>query len=96
MFEERLRAEKKEGSSRDATSYAEQVRGAHQDLLAELNAQMQEPVMEDLFLIGVEFRPCEDSVNTEVHLDAFYQSGALIDENTKRLYQQLAQLKAQL
>ena len=75
---------------------AEQVRGAHQDLLAELNAQMQAPVMEDLFLIGVEFRPCEDSVNTEVHLDAFYQSGALIDANTQRLYQQLAQLKAQL
>lgn len=75
---------------------ADKVRASHQDLLLELNAQMQDPVMSDLFLIGVEFRPCNDSVNTEVHLDAFYQNGSLIDVNTQRLYEQLAQLKAQL
>lgn len=75
---------------------ADKVRASHQDLLLELNAQMQDPVMDDLFLIGVEFRPCDDSVNTEVHLDAFYQNGSLIDVNTQRLYEQLAQLKAQL
>ncbi|MDN5898143.1 MAG: hypothetical protein L0H35_05740, partial [Psychrobacter sp.] len=74
----------------------DKVRASHQDLLLELNAQMQDPVMDDLFLIGVEFRPCDDSVNTEVHLDAFYQNGSLIDVNTQRLYEQLAQLKAQL
>ncbi|MFZ3075470.1 MAG: hypothetical protein WA114_04775 [Psychrobacter glacincola] len=56
---------------------------------------MQQPVMQDLFLIGVDVRPCEDSVNTSVHLDAFYQKGSLIDANTQRLYQQLAQLRAQ-
>ena len=74
---------------------ADKVRAAHQDLLFELNAQMQQPVMQDLFLIGVDVRPCEDSVNTEVHLDAFHQQGSLIDANTQRLYQQLAQLRAQ-
>ena len=52
--------------------------------------------MDDLFLIGVEFRPCDDSVNTEVHLDAFYQKGSVIDANTQRLYERLAQLQAQL
>ena len=74
---------------------ADKVRAGHQDLLFELNAQMQQPVMQDLFLIGVDVRPCEDSVNTAVHLDAFYQKGSLIDANTQRLYQQLAQLRAQ-
>ncbi|MDE4454051.1 hypothetical protein EPB74_02075 [Psychrobacter sp. DAB_AL62B] len=74
---------------------ADKVRAAHQDLLFELNAQMQQPVMQELFLIGVDVRPCEDSVNTEVHLDAFHQHGSLIDANTQRLYQQLAQLRAQ-
>ena len=74
---------------------ADKVRAGHQDLLFELNAQMQQPVMQDLFLIGVDVRPCEDSVNTEVHLDAFHQNGSLIDANTQRLYQQLAQLRAQ-
>ncbi|MGO1251060.1 hypothetical protein [Psychrobacter sp.] len=73
-----------------------QVRQSHQDLLAELNAKIQDPVLNDLFLIGVEFRPCEDSVNTEVHLDIFHQAGAAIDSNTQRLYQQLADLKSQL
>ena len=51
--------------------------------------------MQDLFLIGVDVRPCEDSVNAAVHLDAFYQKDSLIDANTQRLYQQLAQLRAQ-
>jgi hypothetical protein len=51
--------------------------------------------MQDLFLIGVDVRPCEDSVNTEVHLDAFHQQGSLIDANTQRLYEQLAELRAQ-
>ena len=74
---------------------ADKVRAGHQDLLFELNAQMQQPVMQDLFLIGVGVRPCEDSVNTEVHLDAFHQHGSLIDANTQRLYQQLAELRAQ-
>ena len=74
---------------------ADKVREGHQDLLFELNAQMQQPVMQDLFLIGVDVRPCEDSVNTEVHLDAFHQHGSLIDANTQRLYQQLAELRAQ-
>ena len=75
---------------------ADKVRTSQQDLLLELNAQMQDPVMDDLFLIGVEFRPCDDSVNTEVHLDAFYQKGSVIDANTQRLYERLAQLQAQL
>lgn len=74
---------------------ADKVRAGHQDLLFELNAQMQQPVMQDLFLIGVDVRPCEDSVNTEVHLDGFHQHGSLIDANTQRLYQQLAELRAQ-
>lgn len=74
---------------------AEKVRTNHQDLLFELNAQMQQPVMQDLFLIGVDVRPCEDSVNTEVYLDAFHQHGSLIDANTQRLYEQLAELRAQ-
>ena len=74
---------------------ADKVRAGHQDLLFELNAQMQQPVMQDLFLIGVDVRPCKDSVNTEVHLDAFHQHGSLIDANTQRLYQQLAELRAQ-
>lgn len=74
---------------------ADKVRAGHQDLLFELNAQMQQPVMQDLFLIGVDVRPCENSVNTEVHLDAFHQHGSIIDANTQRLYQQLAELRAQ-
>ena len=74
---------------------ADKVRAGHQDLLFELNAQMQQPVMQDLFLIGVDVRPCEDTVNTEVHLDAFHQQGSLIDANTQRLYEQLAELRAQ-
>ncbi len=74
---------------------ADKVRAGHQDLLFELNAQMQQPVMQDLFLIGVDVRPCEDSVNTEVHLDAFHQHGSLIDIHTQRLYEQLAELRAQ-
>ena len=74
---------------------ADKVRAGHQDLLFELNAQMQQPVMQDLFLIGVDVRPCDDSVNTEVHLDAFHQQGSLIDANTQRLYEQLAELRAQ-
>ncbi len=74
---------------------ADKVRAGHQDLLFELNAQMQQPVMQDLFLIGVDVRLCENSVNTEVHLDAFHQHGSLIDANTQRLYQQLAELRAQ-
>ena len=72
------------------------VRSSHQDLLSDLNAQLQDPVMSDLFLLGVEFRPCEDSVNTEVYLDIFHQTGTLIDENTQRLYERLAKLQAQL
>ena len=75
---------------------AEQVRLSYQDLLSDINSQLQDPVMDDLFLLGIEFRPCEDSVNTEVYLDVFHQAGSLIDENTQRLYERLAQLQAQL
>lgn len=71
------------------------VRVAPQDLLSDLNAQLQHPVMDDLFIIGVDFRPCESSVNTEVHLDVFHQCGSALDANTQRLYEQLAALKAQ-
>lgn len=75
---------------------AENVRRSYKDLLSDINVQLQEPVMDDLFLLGVEFRPCEDSVNTEVYLDIFHQAGSLIDESTQRLYDRLAQLQAQL
>lgn len=74
---------------------ASKVRAAHQDLLFELNAQMQHPVMQDIILLGVDVRPCGDSVNTEVHLDAFHQRGSIIDANTQRLYEQLVELRAQ-
>jgi len=75
---------------------AENVRLSYKDLLSDINVQLQEPVMDDLFLLGVEFRPCEDSVNTEVYLDIFHQAGSLVDESTQRLYDRLAQLQAQL
>jgi hypothetical protein len=75
---------------------AESVRLSYKDLLSDINVQLQEPVMDDLFLLGVEFRPCEDSVNTEVYLDIFHQAGSLIDESTQCLYDRLAQLQAQL
>ena len=75
---------------------AENVRLSYKDLLSDINVQLQEPVMDNLFLLGVEFRPCEDSVNTEVYLDIFHQAGSLIDESTQRLYDRLAQLQAQL
>ncbi|WP_298807652.1 hypothetical protein [uncultured Psychrobacter sp.] len=75
---------------------AENVRLSYKDLLSDINVQLQEPVMDDLFLLGVEFRPCEDSVNTEVYLDIFHQAGSFIDESTQRLYDRLAQLQAQL
>ena len=75
---------------------AENVRLSYKDLLSDINVQLQEPVMDDLFLLGVEFRPCENSVNTEVYLDIFHQAGSLIDESTQRLYDRLAQLQAQL
>ena len=74
---------------------ADKVRAGHQDLLFELNAQMQQPVMQDLFLIGVDVRPSDHSGKTEVHLDAFHQQGSLNDANTQRLYEQLAELRAQ-
>ncbi|WP_413519453.1 hypothetical protein [Psychrobacter glacincola] len=75
---------------------ADKVRASNQELLFELNTQMQQPVMQDLFLIGIDVRPCEDSVNTEVHLDAFHQNGTLMDVNTQRLYEQLSELRAQI
>lgn len=71
------------------------VRAAHQDLLSDLNAQLQQPVMDDLLIIGVDFKPCESSVNTEAYIDVFHQSGSVLDANTQRLYEQLAKLKAQ-
>ena len=83
------------GQDENSSLSADKVRAGHQDLLFELNAQMQQPVMQNLFLIGVDVRPCEDSVNTEVHLDVFYQNGVLIDAHTQRLYEQLAELRAQ-
>jgi hypothetical protein len=74
---------------------ANKVRSNYQDLLAELNAHLQEPIMEDLFLIGVEHRDSRDSVNTEVMIDIFYQSGCVINAEMQRLYEQLAELKSQ-
>ncbi|WP_250162446.1 hypothetical protein [Psychrobacter sp. WY6] len=49
---------------------ADKVRTSQQDLLWS-SMPNAGSVMDDLFLIGVEFRPCDDSVNTKVHLDAF-------------------------
>lgn len=83
------------GQDENSTLSADKVRASHQDLLFELNSQMQQPVMDHLFLIGVEVRPCEDSVNTEVHVDVFHQNGSAIDANTQRLYEQLAELRSQ-
>ena len=74
---------------------ADKVRAGYQDLLFELNAQMQQPVMQYLFFIGVEVSPCEDCVITEVFLDELHKHGSLIDANTQRLYEQLAELRAQ-
>jgi len=74
---------------------ADKVRANYRDLLSELNAHLQEPIMEDLFLIGIENRDCEDSVNTEIMIDIFYQNGAIINAEMQRLYEQLAELKSQ-
>ncbi|MGM8870527.1 hypothetical protein ACS8E3_02445 [Psychrobacter sp. 2Y5] len=74
---------------------ADKVRANYRDLLSELNAHLQEPIMEDLFLIGVENRDSKESVNTEIMIDIFYQSGAIINAEMQRLYEQLAELKLQ-
>lgn len=80
-----------ETSSLSATN----VRATYKDLLAELNAHLQKPAMDDLFLIGVEFRASETSVNTEVYLDIFHQKGLVINAEMQRLYDQLNELKEQ-
>lgn len=69
------------------------VRVTNQDLLLELNSHLQDPTMEDLFLIGVDFRDSESSVNTEVFLDVFHKSGTVVTAEMQSLYDQLAKLK---
>lgn len=73
---------------------ADKVRANHQQLLSELNTHSQQPVIKDLFLIGVEVSDSQTSVNTEVTLDIFYQQGSSVNLEMQRLYQQLAELKS--
>ena len=72
---------------------AANVRANYNDLLFELNNQLQQPVMDNLFIIGVDFRASDTSVDTQVHLDVFHQSGSTVNSDVKRLYAQLADLK---
>ncbi len=78
----------------ESNLHASNVRMTHQDMLSALNAQLQSPVMEDLFLIGVSFRPHPNNNSIEVRIDSYHLKGSVVDANTQRLYKQLAELKA--
>lgn len=73
--------------------HANAIQAMHRELLVEFNSQLQNPVMEDLFLIGVRFIPHTDGQDTEVRIDVFYDKGLALNENAQRLNKQLAQLK---
>lgn len=74
---------------------AESVRANHHDMLFEVNAQLQKPVMDDLFLLGIGFSRHEASGNTEVLLDVYHQAGSVMNAGVQRLYEQLVALKSQ-
>lgn len=71
------------------------VREQYQDMLFEVNSQLQEPVMDDLFLIGVNFSAHKETGNTEVKIEVYHQPGSKLSADVQRLYAQLAQLKTQ-
>lgn len=74
---------------------AASVQEHYHDLLFEVNTQLQSPVMDDIFLLGFDFSHHDASGQTEVQMTAYHQSGAKISAPIQRLYEQIAQLKAQ-
>lgn len=78
-----------------STLSAESIQANHSDLLFEVNTQLQDPVMDDLFLIGIDFVYDETSGSFEVLIDVYHQKGSVLNADVQRLYEQLATLKAQ-
>ena len=83
------------GQDPNSALSANTVRAQYHDMLFEVNSQLQDPVMEDLFLIGVNFSAHEETGNTEVQIEIYHQEGSKLTADVQRLYAQLAQLKTQ-
>lgn len=83
------------GQDPNSALSANTVRAQYHDMLFEVNSQLQDPVMDDLFLIGVNFSAHEETGNTEVQIEIYHQEGSKLTADVQRLYAQLAQLKTQ-
>lgn len=72
----------------------EAVCATSHELLAELNHQLQTPVMRDLFILGFDFSQHNEQGQTEVRLDTFYQVGAEVNDAVAHHEQQVTELKS--
>lgn len=65
------------------------------DMLSDVNCQLQDPVMQDLFLLGLDMSHQDANGQIEVQMEVFYQKAVEMTESEKRLYRQLLALKAE-
>lgn len=83
------------GLLKDAMFSKSMIEAHHQSMLLDVNAQLQDPVMKDLFLLGLDMSNQDGQGNVEVQLEAFYQAGFLISESEKRLQEEILALKSE-
>lgn len=63
------------------------------DLLIDLNSELQDPVMNDLFLLGFDMSQANEEGQVNVTMDVYHQPASKMSELERYLHRQLTELK---
>lgn len=63
------------------------------DLLIDLNSELQDPVMDDLFLLGFDMSRANEDGQVRVTMDVYHQPASKMSELERYLHRQLTELK---
>lgn len=71
----------------------QRVNKDNMDLLIDLNSELQDPVMDDLFLLGFDMSRASEEGQIKVSMDVYHQPASKMSELERYLHRQLTELK---
>ena len=81
--------------AKDANSLLtrQRINQDNMDLLIDLNSELQDPVMNDLFLLGFDMSQANEEGQVNVTMDVYHQPASKMSELERYLHRQLTELK---
>lgn len=80
------------GLDENAQFSREAIKQNYSNIIMDINSQLQDPVMDEYFILGFDMSKNDGKGNVTVEMEFFHQSGSAMTPIEKRLYEQMQEL----